>query len=142
MSRLLLHLDANAVNARQRDVSLNELERLATLGQFDLDYSEIAWNEAGHGSSSRQAKTENYAWAGLSGQPELETDWRKEIERAIFPSGVKTDTDRNDVETVLTAKIAGAILVTRDGNSKTQLRGILGSRAELAALGVTVVTFA
>lgn len=141
MPRLLLHLDANAVNALQRDESLNELERLAALGEIDLEYSEIAYNEAGHGSSSRQAKTENYTWAGLSGQPEFETDWRAKIEKAIFPFGAKTDSDRNDVEVVLTAKIAGAFLVTRDGNSKTQPRGILGSRAELAALGVTVLTF-
>lgn len=141
MSRLLLHLDANAVNARQRDPSLNELEQLAALGKVDLEYSETAYNEAGHGSYLRQAKTVNYTWAALSGQPELEADWRALIEKAIFPFGVKTDSDRKDVEVVLTAKIAGAILVTRDGDSKTQPRGILGSRPELAALGVTVLTF-
>jgi hypothetical protein len=141
MHYLLLHLDANAVNALQRDESLNELECLAALGEVDLEYSEIAYNEAGHGSSFRQAKTENYTWAGLSGQPELEADWRAKIEKAIFPLGAKTDSDRNDVEVVLTVKIAGAVLVTRDGNSKTQRRGILGSRAELAALGVMVLTF-
>ena len=141
MQRLLFHLDANAVNARQHDESLNELERLANLGQVDLEYSEVAYNEAGHRNSFRQAKTENYTWAGLSSQAELEADWRAKIEKAIFPSGAKTDSDRNDVEVVLTAKIAGAILVTRDGNSRTQPRGILGSREELAALGVTVLTF-
>ena len=141
MPRPLLHLDANAVNARQRDNSLNELESLAALGVVELDYCEIAYNEAGHGSSLRQAKTENYTWAGLSGQSALEADWRAKIEKVIFPLGAKTDSDRNDVEVVLTAKIAGAVLVTRDGNSKTQPRGILGSRAELVALGVTVLTF-
>jgi hypothetical protein len=141
MARTLLHLDANAVNAQQADDSLNELERLAALGKVDLAYSEIAYIEAGHGSSARQAKTENYTWAGLSGQPEFEVSWRAKIQEAIFPLGVNTDSDRNDVEVVLTAKIAGAILVTRDGNSKTQPRGILGSRTELAALGITVLTF-
>lgn len=141
MVRMLFHLDANAVNARQADDSLNELERLAALGKVDLEYSEIAYVEAGHGNSTRQAKTENYTWARLSGQPELEVDWRTKIEKAIFPLGANTDSDRNDIEVVLTAKIAGAILVTRDGNSKTQPRGILGSRVELAALGIMVLTF-
>lgn len=141
MARMLIHLDANAVNARQADDSLNELEHLAVLGKVDLEYSEIAYIEAGHGSSARQTKTENYTWAGLSGQPEFEADWRAKIEKAIFPLGVNTDSDRNDVEVVLTAKIAGAVLVTRDGNSKTQPRGILGSRKELAALGIMVLTF-
>lgn len=141
MSRLLFHLDANAVNARQRDTNLNELEHLAALGEIVLEYSETAYNEASHGSNFRQAKTESYTWAALSGQPEFEKVWRAMIEKAIFPCGVKTASDRKDVEVVLTAKISGAVLVTRDGGSKTQPRGILGSRAELAALGVTVLTF-
>ena len=141
MSRMLIHLDANAVNARQAGDSLNELERLAALEKVDLMYSKIAYIEAGHGSSARHAKTENYTWANLSRQPELEVDWRAKIEKAIFPLSVNTDSDRNDVEIVLTAKIAGAVLVTRDGDSKTQPRGILGSRVELAALGIMVLTF-
>lgn len=37
MARMLIHLDANAVNARQADDSLNELERLAALGKVELE---------------------------------------------------------------------------------------------------------
>ena len=46
---------------------------------------------------------------------------------------------QNDVEILLTAKLSGAILVTTDGASKTQPRGILGSKKELEALGIKVV---
>jgi hypothetical protein len=61
------------------------------------------------------------------------------IERAIFPRGVATAGQANDVEIVYEATIGRYILVTTDGASRRQPRGILGARAELAALGGLVM---
>lgn len=140
MLPLLFHLDANAVNARQNDPYLTELERLATIGAVELEYSEVAYGEAEHGNGMRKAKAERLTWTGLSHQPDLEDSWRTLISDATFPNGAITASQRNDVEILLTAKIAGAILVTADGASKSQPRGILGSKMELDALGIKVVT--
>lgn len=140
MPSLLFHLDANAVNARQCDPSLNQLERLAGLGIVELEYSETSYCEASDGSVRREEKAQLCTWAGLSHQPEFEESWRIEIAKAVFPNGVLSMSQRNDVEILLTTKLAGAILVTTDGASKRQPRGILGSKRELDALGIKVVT--
>jgi hypothetical protein len=140
MRSLLFQLDANAVNARQRDPNLNELDRLATVGMIELEYSEVAYNEAVHGDGIRKEKAEQLTWSGLSNQPDFEETWRRLIAKAIFPNGIMTASQRNDVEILLTAKLAGAVLVTTDGNSNSQPRGILGSKYFLEALGITVVT--
>jgi hypothetical protein len=140
MYPLLFHLDANAVNARQQDPYLNELERLSFSGIIELEYSEIAYTEAEHGNGIRKEKAEQHTWSGLSNQPDLETPWRIQIAEATFPNGIITSSQRNDVEILLTAKLAGAILVTTDGDSKSQPRGLLGGRDALQALGIRVVT--
>lgn len=140
MPPLLFHLDANAVNARQNDPALNALEALAASGAVELEYSEIAYQEASYNSAVRANKAETCIWAGLTGNPAFESEWRSAIERAVFPSGVQSQPQRNDIEMLLTAKIAGAILVTTDGASRRQPRGILGSKRELAALGIEVLT--
>ncbi len=140
MPNLLFHLDANAVNARQSDPYLNELERHASIGTVELEYSEVAYGEAENGNGIRKTKAEQLTWVGLSRQPDLEDSWRTLIAEATFPNGVVTGSQRNDVEILLTARIAGAALVTTDGASKLQPRGILGSKMALDALGIKVVT--
>ena len=65
---------------------------------------------------------------------------RGDIARIVFPNGVETTPQVNDVEVLLTAFVCRAILVTSDGASKTQPRGILGSKADLAKIGVRVMT--
>ena len=142
MPHLLFHLDANAVNARQSDSYLNELDRLAAIGAIELEYSDVAYDEAEHGNGIRKTKAGRLTWAGLSHQPELEDSWRTLIAEATFPNGTITASQRNDVESLLTAKIASAILVTTDGASKSQPRGILGRKRALDALGIKVVTHA
>jgi len=76
----------------------------------------------------------------LSGQPGFEEQKRADIARIVFLIGVKTTSQKNDVEILLTAFMCGATLVTSDGASKTQPRGILGSKAELTKIGVRVMT--
>ena len=72
----------------------------------------------------------------LSGQPEFEEQKRVDIARIVFLNGVKTISQENDVKILLTAFLCRAILVTSDGVSKSQPRGILGSKADLAKIGV------
>lgn len=75
-----------------------------------VEFSEIGFNEASHGSTIRQRKTDDYTFSGLSGQSQFEVDWRARITTAVFPGGVVTASQRNDVEILLTAKLAGAVL--------------------------------
>ena len=64
----------------------------------------------------------------------------QQIERILFPQGAHNDNQRRDVEIVFNAGKYGAILVTNDGDSRSQPGGILGNRAALAAIGIRVVT--
>lgn len=136
----IFHFDANAVNARQANPDLNRLEDLVKSGAVWIDYSRTAYDEGSAGCELRTKKAEKHIWMALSGQPEFEKQKRAEIARIVFPNGVKTTSQENDVEILLTAFMCRAILVTSDGASKTQPRGILGSKADLANIGVRVMT--
>jgi hypothetical protein len=136
----IFHLDANAANARQANPNLNRLEDLARSGAVWIDYSRTAYDEASVGWERRARKAEEHIWMELGGQPEFEEQKRADIARIVFPNGVKTPSDEKDVEVLLTAFMCRAILVTTDGASKRQPRGILGSKADLAKIGVRVMT--
>ncbi len=140
--KLLFHIDTNCTNERQNDNELNELERLAEFGVIEIQYSEITYSEAEVGKTPerRIKKIDNYTWAGLSGESSLEKEWRERITEAVFPQGLGKKSASNDVEALLTAKLAGAIFVTKEGESKSQPRGILGSKSELLLLGIEVVS--
>lgn len=140
MACILFHLDTNSVNARQANAELNELENLAALGCIDIDFSETAYGEASHGNGKRAHKAEEFTWSGLSGQAEFEEYRRNEIASIVFPYGCLADRQKKDVEVILTASMCDAILITTDGASKSQPRGILGSKADLAAIGIRVMT--
>lgn len=136
----VFHLDANAVNARQENPDLNRLEDVVRSGAVWIDYSRTAYDEASSGCELRDQKAEEHIWMELRGQPEFEEQKRADIARIVFPNGVKTTSQENDVEILLTAFMCRAILVTSDGASKTQHRGIHGSKADLAKIGVRVMT--
>jgi hypothetical protein len=137
---MLFLLDANAVNARQRDPALNELEQMAQAGQIELEYTQITFEEASRGCDKRAEKAAEYTWSGVVEESEFPAMWRDAIARTVFPGGTLSSSQRNDVTALVTAKLTGAVFVTNDGASSRQPRGILGSKHELAALGVTVVT--
>jgi hypothetical protein len=61
------------------------------------------------------------------------------IERVLFPDGAKDENKLNDVDIVYESAAWKHILVTNDGDSAAQPRGILGSREELATLDATVM---
>lgn len=137
---MLFLLDANLINARQEDTAVNELERLCEQGHADLEFAEIAYMEASKGSDKRACKAAEYTWSGATKQFESKNFWREAISEAVFPGQTLTVNQRNDVENLLVAKLTNAIFVSRDGASRRQPRGILGSREQLKKLGVQVVS--
>lgn len=133
-------LDANLINARQEDATVNELERLGEQGRANLEFAEVAYKEASKGSDKRACKADKYTWSGATKQFGGESFWREAISEAIFSALVLTVNQRNDVENLLVAKLTNAIFVTRDGASRRQPRGILGSREQLKELGIQVMS--
>ena len=65
--------------------------------------------------------------------------WAK-IEKILFPGGIKTDNQRNDVRIVYSAAHYGTILVTDEDASKSQSGGILGNKHRLKELRIDVMT--
>jgi hypothetical protein len=63
----------------------------------------------------------------------------RKIKEVLFPNGIKSINEKNDVEIVFNAWKYDRILVTDDGGSKKQPGGILGSRDKLAALGIKIL---
>lgn len=144
IERPLFLLDANACNANQRIDELNDLERMAREDRIDLSYTETTWDEAQFGSSKRTQKSGDFPFVGLPADchnAQLQQPWRDAIAAIVFPAGARTDNQRRDVEALLTVKMSGGIFVTGDGGSKSQPRGILGSKVQLAEIGIEVLSF-
>ncbi len=64
---------------------------------------------------------------------------RSKIEKILFPLRCKNDNERNDVRVFFGAAYYYCILITNDGDSKTQPGGILGRSKELKEIGVVVM---
>lgn len=120
---------------------MNQLELWHRAGVVMLHMSHVAQVEAKAGANAGRArKASSYIFSiTLGNTPEEKADLRA-IEAAIFPGGAASQNERNDVEVAFNAKKYGAILVTHDGASRRQPRGLLGSRTALAQLGVEVMT--
>ena len=137
----LYHLDSNRINSKQGLVNINRMEKWKEDGVILMELSVTAHRECATTPKSRRAQKANeYIYA-------YPADWQRDmpllgrIERIIFPNGGAKDINqRRDVLIVYTASHYNAILVTADGKSKKQPRGILGSQADLQAIGVRVMS--
>lgn len=134
-------VDANCVNAKQKNESLNLLESWAEQELIDLITAQTAQAEMAFGSdSTRKSK----AYSFISSESEAHTSGEQstieEIGKAIFPDGVLNANQKNDIDIVFNAHKYQRPLITMDGGSKSQPRGILGSKSELARLGITVLS--
>jgi hypothetical protein len=139
--QVVVHLDANRVNARGQLQEVNQLERWRDDGVILMQMSRTAQLEATAGGSPRRSsKARSHIFTLTGDLIDSEKRLRDRIEQTLFPAGAATANESNDVDVVFSAAKYDAILVTADGASKTQPRGILGSRSELEALGVTVMT--
>jgi hypothetical protein len=132
-------LDANRINARQKDSVVNQLERWHDAGVIFLEMSRHAFDEAGHGSCERREKTDKYTWTSTNDTIGGEFEFRRKIESIVFPHGASSENQKNDVWNLFTAHRASATLITADGGSRTQPGGILGNSLALAGLGIRVL---
>jgi hypothetical protein len=134
-------IDANRINSRESLPYMNQLEAWHEAGVILMHMSQVAQNEARSGTNSQRSKKAlSYIFSVTYDDTPDEHEDLRAIEEAIFPGGATTTSERNDVEVAFNAKKYGAILLTDDGASKRQPRGILGSRGTLARLGVQVMT--
>ena len=135
------HIDTNCINARNSLDAMNQLEKLNNDGVILLEMPNAAYIEASFSHNNRRTKKANsYTYTLPTNDVRSETIQRKLIEDILFPEGINTKSKENDVKIVFDALKYGAILVTNDGESNRQPKGILGNRTQLKELGLTVLT--
>lgn len=120
-------IDTNCINALQKDAALNQIERWVDDGVIDLLLPEAAFDEVIRAGSPWRRKANRAIVSEDRALTEGEHGELKDIESIVFPDGCKTANDRIDVRIVFNANKYGGILITTDGASRRQPRGILGS---------------
>jgi len=139
--QVVFQIDTNRINARNGLPSMNQLQTWREAGVISIHMSQIAQNEArAGGDAQRSMKATSYIFSITYGDTADEKEDMRAMERTLFPNGVSSQSERNDVEVVFNAKKYGATLITADGGSRRQPGGILGNRTALSRLGVSVVT--
>ncbi len=134
------HIDANRINARQKNDAMNRLEAWAQNGVIDIEMSEIAMDEASSGNSPvRRQKAQGHIFSYTESNGQSDAQRMREIANTIFPGGCANQNQRNDVEIVFNSGKYLMPLITDDGASKSQPGGILGARAQLHKMGITVL---
>lgn len=130
----VLHMDTNLINARQKLIAVNQLEKWNDDGVILINMSATAHGEAqADGNAMRMRKANQNIFTATP--PITYTDpLFKKVEGALFPDGARDENQLNDVRIVCEAIKYEAILVTGDGGSKTQPGGILGNRHKLKNL--------
>lgn len=133
-------IDTNRINSKCRLTYMNILERWFEDDVIYLEMSEVAQNEAANsGCSIRTEKAYTYIASETLAGTSDELHILKQIKGILFPDGIKSINEKNDVEIVFNAWKYKRFLITDDGGSKRQPGGILGNRDELAALGIQVL---
>ena len=132
-------IDANRINARQLDKEMNLLERWHEDGVIDIIISEPASNEAlKAGSPDRFKKARRYFHSQTLATTSAEREQLRLISYALLGRDVRNNNEVYDVEILFNTKKYPGGLITEDGLSKRQPVGILGRKAELAALGIQI----
>jgi hypothetical protein len=128
----VFHIDTNLINARGKLSAMNQIEKWAEEELILVNMSGVSFKEAQAGGNSARTKKALSQIFTLTDEKINPNDplYRK-IEAALFPEGAKTNNERNDVKIIYEAAYYAAILVTRDGGSRTQPGGILGNRDKL-----------
>lgn len=133
-------LDANCINARQADSDLNRLEAWHKEQVISLVMADRSSKEAAVGDSVRKRKTYMYIQMITHITTPDERAMHRLIETILFPNGARSQREKNDALIVFNAKKYMHRLITRDGRSKKQPKGILGNAARLKAeIGLVVM---
>ena len=138
---LTFQIDTNLINARQVNDNINQLEKWHNDGVIEIIISEVASSEAKQGNDCKRAKKANsYIYSMTIADFSEEKHKMDEIASIVFPNGITTQNQLNDVEIIFNAYKYGRILVTNDGASKRQPGGILGNAKQLGKIGIKVMT--
>lgn len=133
-------IDTNRINARKGLKYMNILERWRESDVISIEMAEVAQDEAVEsGDSNRNEKAYTYIATQTLANSSEERRLLNQIKAILFPQGIKTRNERNDIEIVFNAHKYNCILITDDGGSRRQAGGILGNRDRLAALGIQVM---
>lgn len=133
-------LDANCVNSRQNNGWLNNLEDKESQGLIDLYYASTSLEEASHGNLRRKNKAESFPFSESNQDDPTIQIKLNQIKLILYDGENETSNKLNDALIVLQAFLTNSPLITNDGNSKSQPKGILGCKAELANIGISVLT--
>lgn len=118
---------------------MNELCKLAENGKCQLFMPKVAWDEAQEGNDVlRQEAAWEYFFVGLTHTPSQKR-WFEKVGAIVFPNGIKSKSQENDVWNLIAAREMNYPFVTNDGASKSQPGGILGNVRALKAIGITVL---
>ena len=79
------HLDANRVNAKQRDLGVNRLEEWHERGIIFLEYSWVANTEASKNDKNRSLKANSYTWTEPVDHLGDEAQRKRQIAEITFP---------------------------------------------------------
>ena len=134
------HIDTNRINSKAQLNHMNMLEHWHEVDVISIEMSHIAQEEATQGRNSpRTEKAYTYIATETLASTRSEQELLIQIQDILSPHGVKSQSERNDVEIVFNAHKYGAILVTADGASKRQPNGILGNAETLRRLRIQVL---
>ena len=133
-------IDTNRINAKTHLKNMNILECWHEDGVISIEMAEVAQNEAVQSrDSSRTEKAYTYIATKTLAHTRDEVLKLNQIQLILFPLGVQSRNNQNDVEIVFNAWKYFRILVTDDGDSRSQPVGILGNRDHLADIGIRVM---
>lgn len=138
---LMFYIDTNRINAQSKLPWINILEQWDRSDIIMLGISKTAQQEAIAGSSRLRKEKAYSLIASHSLANTLDEKYLlQKIEKIIFPMGANNKNEKNDVAIVFTASKYFRILITDDGDSKNQPRGILGCADDLRnILGIQVM---
>jgi hypothetical protein len=137
---LRIMIDTNMINSRGRNADMNQLEAWGHTGVIDIVLPEPAHEEATADDDPRRvAKANAHVISESLARTTEERRILDAIAQTIFPSVAPNRNQANDIEIVFNSWKYVAILVTNDGDSRSQPRGILGSRAGLEKLAIRVM---
>lgn len=130
----VFHLDANLINSKQKLEAVNQLEKWRDDDVICLVMAGVAHTEAqagaGANAEARKRKAASHSFTISDAGVAEEDDTCAKVEKILWGEAAD-DNQANDVEVVCEAIKWHAILITNDGDSKSQPGGLLGNREKL-----------
>jgi len=111
---------------------MNKIEKWANDEVILVNMSGVSFKEAKAGNNEeRKNKADRQIYTLTCEFIDFNDSVYLKIAAALFPQGTQNENECNDVKIVYEAMRYSAILVTQDGNSRSQPGGILGNREKL-----------